>query len=99
MKKIFISTAFSFFFLNIYSQTELRGVTFGFGTGFSRVSSTIYDYSLSPDTTNSLKLQALNKNRFVISSVISIKFGKLGVEKEKGGSNKTRLTNFNKKNN
>jgi len=94
MKQL-LTGAFLVFLVNGYSQTELRGVTFGIGTGFSRVSNTIYDYSLSPDTTNSLKLQALNKNRFVISSVISIKFGKLGVEK---GNNKSQLTNLNKKN-
>ena len=94
MKHLF-TAIFLLLFVNGYSQTELRGVTFGIGTGFSRISNTIYDYSLSPDTTNSLKLQPLGKNRFVISSVISIKFGKIGVEKEKG-SNKTRITNFNK---
>lgn len=95
MKKIITSILFLFFLTNGFTQTELRGVTFGIGTGFSRISKTIYEYSLSPDTTNSLKLQPLDKNRFVISSVISIKFGRLGIDKEPG-TNKSRLSNFNK---
>lgn len=96
MKKIFILIVVqSIFFVEAISQTELRGVTFGIGAGFSRISNTVFDYSLSPDTSNTLRLQALSKNRFVISSVITIKFGKIGIEKETG-SNKTRLTNFNK---
>jgi hypothetical protein len=96
MRKIFVLTVIqSIFFIKGISQTELRGVTFGIGTGFSRISNTVYDYSLSPDTSNALRLQALSKNRFVISSVVTVKFGKIGVEKDTG-SNKTRITNFNK---
>jgi hypothetical protein len=46
MKQLFTAT-FLLFLVNGCCQTELQGVTVGIGTGFSRVSNTVYDYSLS----------------------------------------------------
>jgi hypothetical protein len=60
---------------------ELQGVTFGFGTGFSHIGGTVHSYSLTTDTLHALKAQNLSKTSFVISSVLSIKFGKLASRK------------------
>jgi hypothetical protein len=60
---------------------ELQGVTFGFGTGFSHIGGTVHSYSLTTDTAHALKAQKLSKTSFVISSELSIKFGKISTAK------------------
>ncbi len=64
---------------NLFSQ-DLNGVTFGFGAGYSILQNTIYDYSLTPDTFQNLQQQPLARGSFVISSIITIKLGKLKVD-------------------
>jgi len=60
-------------------QTQLNGVTFGFGAGYSILNDAPYSYSLSTDNEKKLQQQELSKGSFVISSVISVKLKKMGV--------------------
>jgi hypothetical protein len=64
------------------NTADLNGVTFGFGAGPSHTFDKIYDYSLTPDASHNLKIQRLNKNAFVISSVIMVKLGKIAVDQD-----------------
>lgn len=59
---------------------NLNGVTFGFGVGYSHSFNKIYDYSLTTDGNHNLTLQPLNRQSFVISSVVMVKLGKLAVD-------------------
>jgi len=59
---------------------DLNGVTFGFGAGYAHSFDKTYDYSLSTDGNHNLILQPLNKQSFVISSVIMFKLGKLSID-------------------
>ncbi|HEY9001158.1 MAG TPA: hypothetical protein VIM89_07385 [Mucilaginibacter sp.] len=59
---------------------NLNGVTFGFGIGYSHTFDKTYDYSLTTDGNHNLQLQPLNKQSFVISSVIMVKLGKIAVD-------------------
>lgn len=67
---------------------ELNGVTFGFSAGFNQLWHTMYGYGLTTDTGHILKRQPLSRSSFVISSVITVKFGKLKTPK-----NSTKLLN------
>ncbi|HVX28594.1 MAG TPA: hypothetical protein VHB70_19750 [Parafilimonas sp.] len=62
----------------IHAQ-DLNGVTFGFSSGYSLLNHHPNDYSLSPDTNHTLQIQTLSKGSFVISSVVSVKLGKLAL--------------------
>ncbi len=92
MKQIFIvSLCIGLLYAQVYSQadsTPLNGVTFGFGAGYNISNHALYSYSLTPDETHALKIQALPKSKFVISSVIAIKLGRLAV------SNQNKLLNM-----
>jgi hypothetical protein len=93
-KSLFFSLVLCFLFLSSLGQTELRGVTFGIATGFSKISQNVYSYSLSPESSHLLQLQKNSKLSFVISSVLTIKLGNLGVQQE--GNQKEKLVNLNK---
>jgi hypothetical protein len=73
-----ITTMLLLFSTSLLTQAqELQGVTFGFGAGFNKLNQDIYNYSLSTDTFHTLEIQKLSKTSFVISSVLSVKLGKL----------------------
>ena len=63
---------------------ELRGVTFGFSAGFSRLFKRQYDYFLDP-ANNYLQKQKLGKTNLVISTVASVKLSKLTLQKKEKG--------------
>jgi hypothetical protein len=66
--------------LEAKAQTDLHGVTFGFGTGYNLLNKNSNSYSLSIDSSHALKMQKLSRNSFVISSALSIKSSKLKVD-------------------
>lgn len=81
MKKLIIIIIFILLGKMGFSQTaDLNGVTFGFGAGYSHTFDNVYDYSLTTDGSNNLKTQVVNKNAFVISSVIMVKLGKIAAD-------------------
>jgi hypothetical protein len=82
MKKlIFICTIFfSSIKIACGQATDLNRVTVGFSAGYSHNLDNTYDYSLTTDANHYLKLQALNKNAFVVSSVFTVKLGKIAAD-------------------
>lgn len=96
MKKLL--TLFTFFILLrlLVNGQELRGVTFGFAAGYNRLEKNPFDYYLTTDTNQFLRLQKLDRSNFVISSVITVKLGKLAEEVDNSaGKTKKVLTNLN----
>jgi hypothetical protein len=83
--------------IQAHSQTtvQLKGVTFGIGIGMSYLHNKPQSYFLSPDS-NALHLQPLSKTSFVVSSMLSIKLGKLGVQ-DQTRNNQTKKTLVNLK--
>ncbi len=79
MKK-FTAIFFFLFVITLAHTQELNGVTFGFGAGFSKTSQTAYSYSLTTDDQHHLVTQALSKNGFVISSVLTVRLSNLKTE-------------------
>ena len=100
MKK---SLTFNFIFFLVNSTTaqttQLKGVTFGIGMGWSYLNKAPNEYFLTTDTAHKLQIQNLSKSSIVVSSVISIKLGHLSQqtqEKTSDGSKKTILVNSNR---
>lgn len=58
----------------------LNGVTFGFAAGYSILHDDLKEWTLSTDDKYTLQQQMLSRNSFVISSVVTIKLGKLSVD-------------------
>ena len=83
MKKI--SLLFLLWFISTYIKSqELSGTTIGLSFGPSFLSQTPCDYSLDPGS-NNLVIQKLSNKSFVISSVVTIKFGKLSFQEHGQG--------------
>lgn len=59
------------------TPSSLSNVTLGFGAGYSHILSNIDEYSLSTDTLHALKVSPASKGGFVISSVITVRLGKV----------------------
>lgn len=72
---------------NLAAQTpiNLSNVTIGFGAGYSYILSEMDEYSLSTDTVHALKVSPVTGGGFVISSVITVRLGKVA---KVSGSNK-----------
>lgn len=70
---------------------ELQGVTFGIGMGWSYLFENPKDYFLTTDATHKLQIQDLSRSSIVISSVISIKLGKLSLQTQSNGSNSKKV--------
>lgn len=68
-----------FYANNAMAQTpsSLSNVTLGFGAGYSHILSNMDEYSLSTDTLHALKVSPASKGGFVISSVITVRLGKV----------------------
>ncbi|MFI5159219.1 MAG: hypothetical protein ACHQF4_10165, partial [Sphingobacteriales bacterium] len=82
MKKLLITLMFITSVGSVMAQatTDLNGVTFGFGAGYSYTFNHTYDYSLTTDGNHNLKLQSLSNGAFVISSVVMVKLSKLAFD-------------------
>jgi hypothetical protein len=82
MKKLLVTLIFISLLGRVLAQatTDLNGVTFGFGAGYSYTFNRTYDYSLTTDGNYNLKLQPLSKGAFVISSVVMVKLSKLAFD-------------------
>ena len=81
MKRIIITLIFIGSITLAFGQaSNLNGVTFGFGAGYSVGFDKTYDYSLTTDANHNLKIQPLNKGAFVISSVVMIKLSKVAFD-------------------
>lgn len=81
MKKILFTLLLINSISLVFGQADnLNGVTFGFGAGYSGSFDKTYDYTLTTDASHSLKIQPLNKGAFVISSVVMVKLGKIGLD-------------------
>jgi hypothetical protein len=80
MKKIILIILILTIKMSAFAQqtVDLNGVTFGFAAGYKTNLDKTYEYSLSPE--QALKIQPLNKQSFVISSVFTIKLGKLATD-------------------
>ena len=88
MKKI--SLLFLLWFISTYIKSqELSGTTIGLSFGPSFLSQTPCDYSLDPGS-NNLVIQKLSNNSFVISSVVTIKFGKLSFQEHGQGTERKK---------
>ncbi len=90
MKKILFISLLGIISLLVRSQ-ELSGTTIGFSFGPSFLSQAPYDYSLDPGS-NNLLIQKLSTRSLVISSVITIKFGKVSFQEH--GDGKDRKMTF-----
>lgn len=61
-----------------YAQpSNLANVTLGFGSGYSYVFADADEYSLTTDTMRALKVSKAPKGGFVISSIITVRLGKV----------------------
>lgn len=70
-----------------YAQTKqfnLSGVTLGFGAGPHTTFGKLNEYSLSPDTNRALHVEGAAKSGFVISSVITVRLGRVAKQKGSG---------------
>ena len=67
------------------TPTKLAGVTFGFGAGYGLSFFDRKEYSLTTDSVHALKIGNTNKGSFVISSIITVRLGKVA---SKPGTNK-----------
>jgi hypothetical protein len=84
MKKLIFTLIFTGLLGVAFGQTtELNGVTFGFGAGYSHTFDKTFDYALTTDANHNLKIQPLSQNAFVISTVIMVKLGKVAVDDSK----------------
>lgn len=66
------------------AQVPLKGVTFGIGMGWNHLFRTPKEFFLTTDTSHRLQVQHLSKSAVVLSSLISIKLGKVDAD---GNSN------------
>jgi hypothetical protein len=94
MKKIIflLIPVLSFQFSFSQPAEQLSGTTIGFSAGVNHLFNTPDDYSLDPGN-NALVVQSLSGTSLVISSVITIKFGKVSTQTQgTGAARKTVIT-------
>jgi hypothetical protein len=93
MKKIFLIILFTTATtIAIEAQTtELKGVTFGLGMGYSYLTKAPNDFYLTTDAAHKLQVQALHKSSIVISSMITIKLSKLATQEQEDGSREKKV--------
>lgn len=65
------------FSLSCNAQTELSGVTLGFGAGYNFLFHPVMEYSLSTDTQHLLHIDKGASGGFVISSIVTVRLGKV----------------------
>lgn len=76
--------------------TELNRVSFAVGIGYNYLFDTPKDYYLTTDAVPKLKVQNLSKGGIVVSSIISIRLAKVGVQQQqKSGTTKERMVSVN----
>jgi hypothetical protein len=97
MKKIAYLFLLCIYINNIVKAqtTEFKGVTVGVGLGYSYLTSTPKDYFLTTDASHKLQAQDLSQSSIVVSSMLSIKLGKVGTQtQEKNGVAKNQLVSL-----
>ena len=69
---------------------NLNGVTFGIGMGWSYMFNNPKEYFLTTDAGYKLQVQELSRSSIVLSSVISIKLGKMAVQEQSDGTHRKK---------
>jgi hypothetical protein len=83
--------------LNTEAQvTELTRASFAVGIGYNHLFKTPKDYYLTTEAEPKLKIQDLNRGGIVVSSIISIRLAKVGLQKQQSNTTiRTRTVSLN----